>query len=675
MDMSALQNKSGVVPVNAASPGANPGLASRPVENLVRLLDAKRTGDNGWIAKCPVHNDRKPSLSISEGADGRALLKCFAGCDTNNIVAVLGLRSNDLFVSNEYGHKRRAIRKTRPDPTLVLDWQKCVADCGEENINGIAKWRGFSPEFVKELRDRGQIGIYRGRVAFPVHGDGGRIVGVHVRLKDGDWYYEPKGLKTAPLVFGELIHGERVQIFESTWDGLDYMDKSGERSGVLITRGAQNGARVCNLIPSGSTLFLWTQNDQAGEKWQKDICASASCLVKRVKVPPPHKDLNDWSKAGATPDDLLSAIANAEIVQEPLSPEKLFNDIKQFLLRYVVFSQPEHADVISLWIMHTWVVDQADYTPYIYLHSPVMRCGKTQVQKVVEPLVKNPLRTCNVSEAALYREIEESHPTLLWDEIDSIFGNRKTSEANENKRALLNAGYERGLKAIRMERGPGGFTKISFDPFCPKILAGIGRLPDTIVDRSIPILIHRRLKTQPCQKYRRRDRALAKPIHDTLEAWSKDVDIPASQPQMPDFMSDRQEDIWEPLLAIADAIGGDVPELAREAARVVCDNEDEVGYGATQLAAIRKVVGDQNRITSADLISELWEADALPSRLMEDEEPNHKKIGHWLSKFIQSYGGKPARKLRFGEQTFKGYEGAELREIFDRYCPPEQENL
>src|SRR5207247_8334576 len=101
-------------------------------------------------------------------------------------------------------------------------------------------------------------------------------------------------------------------------------------------------------------------------------------------------------------------------------------------LRYIVFSQPEHAAVITLWIMHTWFVDCADFTPYIYLHSPVMRCGKTQVQRVVEPLVRNPLRTCNVSEAALYREIEESHPTLLWDEIDAVFGNRKSSEANEN---------------------------------------------------------------------------------------------------------------------------------------------------------------------------------------------------------------------------------------------------
>src|SRR5262249_7621725 len=128
---------------------------------------------------------------------------------------------------------------------------------------------------------------------------------------------------------------------------------------------------------------------------------------------------------------------------------------------------------------------------------------------------------------------------------------------------------------------------------------------------------------------------------------------------------------WEPLLAIADSVGGDVPRLARAAVEAVSENGDEPSYGADQLAAIRELIGDKNRITSAELIEGLWETEELPGRLMEDAEPNCKKIGHWLSKFIQSYGGKPARKLRFGDQTFKGYESAELKSIFDRYCPPE----
>ncbi len=58
---------------------------SAPVENLVQRLDARRSG-KGWIAKCPAHDDRKPSLSIDEGTDGRALIKCHAGCSTDDVM-------------------------------------------------------------------------------------------------------------------------------------------------------------------------------------------------------------------------------------------------------------------------------------------------------------------------------------------------------------------------------------------------------------------------------------------------------------------------------------------------------------------------------------------------------------------------------------------------------------
>ena len=69
---------------------------SAPLENLVQRLDARRSG-KGWIAKCPAHDDRKPSLSIDEGTDGRALIKCHAGCSTDDVISALGLTRRDLF--------------------------------------------------------------------------------------------------------------------------------------------------------------------------------------------------------------------------------------------------------------------------------------------------------------------------------------------------------------------------------------------------------------------------------------------------------------------------------------------------------------------------------------------------------------------------------------------------
>ena len=103
-----------------------------------------------------------------------------------------------------------------------------------------------------------------------------------------------------PLVIGELVAGDPVHVFESQWDAFAFMDKSGERSGIIISRGAGNGAIVGGLLPEGSTVYLWPQNDPAGDKWEKDICANTKAVVKRAKIPAPHKDLNDWTRAGAT---------------------------------------------------------------------------------------------------------------------------------------------------------------------------------------------------------------------------------------------------------------------------------------------------------------------------------------------------------------------------------------
>jgi len=68
---------------------------SMTLPEIISRLNAKKNG-NGWMAKCPIHEDAKASLSINEGRDGRILLKCFAGCDTAKIVDAIGLKMSDL---------------------------------------------------------------------------------------------------------------------------------------------------------------------------------------------------------------------------------------------------------------------------------------------------------------------------------------------------------------------------------------------------------------------------------------------------------------------------------------------------------------------------------------------------------------------------------------------------
>src|SRR6266852_281167 len=84
------------------------------------------------------------------------------------------------------------------------------------------------------------------------------------RLSDPrwDWKGYPIGFKTRPIIIGELLPGEPIHIFESQWDAFAFMDKSGERTGIIITLGSENGKLVARLIPAGTTVYAWKQNDE-----------------------------------------------------------------------------------------------------------------------------------------------------------------------------------------------------------------------------------------------------------------------------------------------------------------------------------------------------------------------------------------------------------------------------
>lgn len=82
--------------------------------NAARLLDrlkgSRRTGPARWIANCPAHEDRSPSLCIRELDDGTLLIKCFAGCSATDVVAAVGLELRDLFPERVADHCRRPSR-------------------------------------------------------------------------------------------------------------------------------------------------------------------------------------------------------------------------------------------------------------------------------------------------------------------------------------------------------------------------------------------------------------------------------------------------------------------------------------------------------------------------------------------------------------------------------------
>ncbi|MGH2975584.1 MAG: DUF3631 domain-containing protein [Solirubrobacterales bacterium] len=357
---------------------------------------------------------------------------------------------------------------------------------------------------------------------------------------------------------------------------------------------------------------------------------------------------------------------------EPLPPESIAGLLDQaldFLARYVVL--PDDADryAVALWLAHTWGLDGAHATPYLLILSPERRSGKTRLQETVELLAARPWRVTGASEAAVFRKIEQSRPTLLLDEIDAIFGSH--SERTEPLRAILNAGNRPGAAVARVV-GEGHEVR-DFSVFGAKALAGIDKghlIPDTIRDRSIAITMQRKTAAEPVERFRFRVAdAEAQPIRDGLERWAVGaVDLLlAANPDLSHELDDRAAEAWEPLLAIADMAGGDWPERARAAALALSSDgdRDEVTTGTLLLGAIREVFGEGDRITTTDLLSAINADEELPFGGWRD---GNGIDGRRLARLLKPYGIRP-RTIRVGDRTEKGYMRETFTEPWSRWLP------
>jgi Protein of unknown function (DUF3631) len=226
------------------------------------------------------------------------------------------------------------------------------------------------------------------------------------------------------------------------------------------------------------------------------------------------------------------------------------DDVRGFIRRFVVLDDAQ-ADAVTLWAAHTHVFDAFGCTPYLAITSPEKRSGKTRLLEVLELLVREPLQTANISDAALFRVIDKKSPALLMDEVDAVFKSREREEL----RGLLNAGYRKGAVAHRMG-GKSNRSLETFKVFCPKAFAGIGNcLPDTIVDRAIRIRLKRRTRAEPVERFRLREvEPTGHMLRDRLADWLEPQHdyLVSSRPQLPGELDDRAQDVWEPLLAIAD---------------------------------------------------------------------------------------------------------------------------
>lgn len=368
----------------------------------------------------------------------------------------------------------------------------------------------------------------------------------------------------------------------------------------------------------------------------------------------------------------MSALHAAAVAEIRPDGAELLDDVFDYIGRFVAYPTFDARVAHALWIAHTHLMDQWDTTPRIAFLSPEPGSGKSRALEVMELLVPNPVIAVNATPAYLFRKIgqEDGKPTVLYDEIDTVFGPK--ARDNEETRGLLNAGYRKASVAGRcVVRGKEVFTE-ELSAYCAVAMAGLGSLPDTILTRSVIIRMRRRAPDEKIEPYRQRiNGPEAERIGGRLARWARTIEDEIEFPDMPEGVEDRNADIWEALIAVADAAGGAWPELARDAAvALVADNRgDGASLGIQLLRDLRQVFGTADALPTDSILRSLHAMDESPWADLKGKPLDSRGLS-WR---LRQYGIAP-RGIRIGDTTPKGYRREDLHDAWARYLTPTKDH-
>jgi hypothetical protein len=466
-------------------------------------------------------------------------------------------------------------------------------------------------------------------------------------------------------------------------------------TGVWNWRGTNaNGGKVAlpdwlDIALNGRTVYLAFDSDGRHNRnvWQS-LGELAGYLRSREAevnfVLPPagpggvKVGLDDFLAAGHSVDDLLALardkLSDSESISEaprwdgPV-PETaaLLTDIREYICRYVIVSDDE-AFAVALWVTHTHAFSAAGSTPYLAINSAEPESGKTQLLEVLETLVANPWLTGRVTAAVLPRKINAVSPTLLLDESDTAFSG--APEYSDALRGILNTGYRAsGYTTLCVGQGA-SLTFQDFRTFCPKAIAGLGKLPDTVRSRSIPVRLKRRKTDEPIKTWLPSSEPNdAEVLRGKLAAWAQAnaEALLKAQPERPEGLGDRAFDVWRPLLAIASLGGDDWTARAREVAKRLSGKASAPATDAVRaLAKLRDLFADAERLSSATIVAELNADDALP---FGDRRGGDGITARGLAAMLRAFDIAP-RQVWLVDRNVQGYRREDFADAFTRYLAP-----
>jgi hypothetical protein len=345
----------------------------------------------------------------------------------------------------------------------------------------------------------------------------------------------------------------------------------------------------------------------------------------------------------------------------------LLEECRAWILRYIVVSEAQ-AVILAAWILHTYVFNAAETTPYIHITAPEKACGKSRLMEVLIALAATPIHSGGMTAAALVRTIHAKKPTIFLDEMDAQLGGSK--EYVEALRGILNEGFRKG--GVFHKCVGKNFDLREFDVYCPKCFAGIGRLPDTVSSRSIVIEMRRKLPGETVEPIRQKAmKAAAAPIRTSLEAWAAkgcaDL-LQGIEPTTIASLSDRQNDLAEPLLSIAQLASDKWLQRLTEALQTLfrATGAEESSMGTVLLTDIRSIFDalSMDQLSSKALAKGLCNIEGRSWAEWSQGKPlSPNSLARQLKKF-KIY----PQTHRFGKTTDKGYRRGDFEDAWARYC-------
>jgi len=359
-----------------------------------------------------------------------------------------------------------------------------------------------------------------------------------------------------------------------------------------------------------------------------------------------------------TPDDdpnnpFEEVVACSTTVDGP----ELVADIKATIERFCVL--PEHsATIMAFWVIHAYAHDAADISPILAFVSPEKRCGKTTALSVIGALVPKPMHAINISPAVLFRVIELFGPTVLIDEGDTFVND------NDDLRGILNGGHNRLSAYVWRAHGDDHDPK-RFNVWAPKCIAMIGRLPDTLEDRSLVVPLRRKQAGEHVERFRADRINDFAALRSRSMRWAQDNirQLEQSDPELPEELNDRAQDNARGLVAIADAVGGDWPTAFREAlvglANLVDDEPKSPGILLLQDIAGLFEERNSTQIGSTELCKALCDIPDAPwSEWRRGKQITTRGIANLL---------KPYHIASNRDRNVRFYKVADFEDAFNRY--------